>query len=316
MIDRYILLGDKDIVKFYISYTPNLNKYPYPIIFFKPLYFEVEDPSILNLNLTISHQFDFKTPKLSFLQFEDDFVDNTKNDATPTQPNFHSEEKYFIDNTSPEYLQSVIGLDNGTIIQNGLVMKLNNILMNLMLGEKPNTDVIKKTLLYENITSMEKERRIKNLENMLNSLNLLLMKVSRENGKLKDDIKQLAALANSSNSNNLNGTNDLQNQNINKILFENLTNAAGNFSQYLNKSNPNYIGNSLADLVRNEITGNFSKGTIIIPNPNASFNLTPNEDALFNINFTCIKSGLSKIRLHFVPQNEYNPFNPVNLPII
>ena len=285
---------------------------PYSTIFFQAPFFEIEDPSIFNPNLSISITKNQEN-QISFLQFEDDFVDNTKSDSPPVQPNFHSEENYFLDNTTPQYLQSVIGLDNGTVIQNGLVAKLNNILLNLMLGEKTSDRNIEKTIQYENITKIEKENKIKALENMLNSLNIILMKLSKENKKLKDNIKELIEVVNASNSknNNENGTNstiNYQKNNETASAIENLTNLIGNLSNSLNIS----TGGTIYELIKEQIGRKFSNGTKITTNL-SSFNLTKNEIAKIDINFTCLKSGLSKIRIYFVPQNEFNPFNSVKL---
>ena len=302
MLENYFLNETTSIVEIYMSYkTSEANP---KSINFKSIYLEIEDPSLysadITLNSEIANKYNNNSMKtLSFLQLEDDFIDNTNSDGAPVFKNKHSEENYFLENSSPEYLNSVLNLENGTVIQNGLITKLNEILLNLMLSENQHLDNDERKSNFINYT-LKQEEKIKYLEKILGSLNTILMNLSNENNKLKSDVDDLIIKFNLINSTQLN--NSSNNTNLNS-LSSNISNVFHNETNYGNMSN-------LTNMIENEINKNFTKGIQFLIQ-NSSFNISANISEKILINFKCLKDGISKIRLYFNVFNEYNPFSPV-----
>ena len=288
-------------VSFYLFYK---EKKQLPLTF-RSLYFEYEDPTIYQANLSLSPMNEtptFSYKMLSFLQMEDDFVDNTKSDDQPILKDKDSKENYFIDNTSPEYLHSILNLGNGTLLQIGLITKLNEILLNLMLGEKPKNETSQEKLQNE-YNIKKQEEKIKLLERNLGSLNILLMNLSHENNQLKGAIENLTTQINSSNLTSLTNLNSKVRSNFSNENITNLKNNSLNNSAFGNVS-------SISDLLNKEMSKNFTNG-MINSIANSSFNFSKNSYQKIILNFTCFKSGVSKIRLHLEPENSNNPFSPV-----
>lgn len=268
-LDSYSLDTSIEKVGLFLSYNPPNNN-SQNTLKIESVYFEVDDPSIFFL--TISKNEIFQTNSSSFLQFQDDFIDNTYSDEDVKSVDFNNLEKNFIDNSSPEYLNSVLNLDNGTLIQNGLVTKLNMILLNLLMNEEKNNGIENKT----EDSFYNQSEKIQLLEKMLNSLNVVMMNLSNENNRLKNKIQDL--------TNSLSAKNATKETNISKNKNE---------TKLKNKT----------------VKANINASKIYLKN--VSFYLFKNKIQEILVNFICLKSGSSKARLYFVPNHLYNPFPEV-----
>lgn len=234
--------------------------------------FEIEDSTILFGNFSVN-PIEKKAKQISFLQLKDDYIENTYTDndeESLISNDIKAEEKNFIENSSPEYLNSVLNSENETLVQNGLIKKLNMILLNLMSNDNNNkynnSEKNKGELLF-----LKENQKINALENTLSSLNTILMNVTHENNNLKNKIQNLE-------------------KNITESQKENLKTKTNNQT----KSQLSKL-----DIIK--------KWTVLSPK---DIHLNFTQIAIYKItmNFICLKAGSSKIRLHFIPQNLFNPF--------
>lgn len=233
---------------------------------------EIEQPAIFFSNFSIIPQ-EKKDKQTSFLELKDDFIDNTftDNDEESLISNdFNSEEKKFIENSSPEYLNSVLNSENKTVVQNGLIKKLNMILLNLMLNDNNDKENNSENK-QEELLLLKENQKINSLEKTLSSLNNILMNVTHENSNLKNKIQNLEKKISEPHKENL------------KIQKNDET-----------KSQSSNI--------------NASKNWTVLDSKDIHLNFTQIAIYKIKMRFFCLKAGSSKIRLHFIPHNLFNPF--------
>lgn len=197
-------------------------------------------------------------------------------------------------------------MDNGTVVQNGLIKELNFILLN-MLSEQNNfnSENFNNSYLVTNENLIEEKiKEIQQLQKLINYQEKLLYNYQKENEQLKNkaQIENLKKNQNSIDNQILKyELNDNKTQNIANNDSINTLNIENNQTYNNNNINNEYILDNNRTELKNK-NFDISKDSV--------YYLINRTDS-FKIEFNCNKDGIANLKLYFIPLNIYNPFNKV-----